>query len=58
VAATIVLFINTNLLSSPFALQAFYTTMNKKKILLVSSTTAAKKKDDGSVGVVAFFVAL
>jgi hypothetical protein len=42
VATVVVLSFNTNLLSLPSALQAFYATMNQKKIIFVSFTTKKK----------------
>jgi hypothetical protein len=62
VAVAVVLFFNTNLLPSPFALQAFYATMNKKEgaaiIAFFSLLQNKEEEGDGNLAGVAFFAAL
>jgi hypothetical protein len=59
VAAVVVFFFNTNLLPSPFALQAFYATMNKKEgATIVAFFSLLQKKKESKATVVTFFAML
>jgi len=59
VATIGVFFFNTNLLSSPSALQAFYATMNKKEgVAIVAFFSLLQKKKRKKATIVTFFAML